>query len=269
LKQELKKITDLTINDLLNNNIILPSTYFDRFNYYAKELEINLDDENFKIEINQLISDDFQTIEKYMDIIAKSTVLLQENTKDATNAVLNKDVSSLVDIYKKMIELENEVKNLNDKLFLDDLTNTFNKKWIYTKFLNKNAKFQQNGLCVLADIIDYSYIQKEYGELLANNLLIFAVKFMKQKLNDENIDFKIVRYSENRFLIFIVIEEKEDKKSIIDSILNLEHLLSNTTLKSNSGLFIKAKYEFKICSFEKAEESKEVFEKLLTHKKEE
>ena len=33
MRQQLKKITDLTINDILNKNIILPSTYFDKFNY--------------------------------------------------------------------------------------------------------------------------------------------------------------------------------------------------------------------------------------------
>jgi hypothetical protein len=55
LKQELKKITNLTINELLNNEIILPSTYFNKFNYHAKELEINLDDEDFKKELNSVI----------------------------------------------------------------------------------------------------------------------------------------------------------------------------------------------------------------------
>lgn len=57
------------------------------------------------------------------------------------------------------------------------------------------------------------------------------------------------------------------KKDVINSILNLEHLLSNTTLKSNSGLFIKAKYEFKISSFKINQESKEIFEKLLTQER--
>ncbi len=269
MKQQLKKITNLTINDILNKDIILPSVYFDKFNYHAKELEINLDDENFKKELNNIILEDLNTIENYMNIIMSSTIHLKENTKNATNAIINNDVDTLGDIYKKMLELEKEIKCLNSKLFLDDLTNSFNKKWLYTKFLDKNTSFQQNGICVLVDVIDYTYIQKEYGELLANNLLIFATKFINQKLKDENIDSKIVRYNENKFMIFLLIEEKENKKTIIDAILNLEHLLSNTTLKSNSGLFIKAKYEFKISSFEKAEESKEVFEKLLTHKKEE
>lgn len=266
MKKELKKITDLTINELLNNNIILPSTYFDRFNYHAKKLEINLDDDKFKLEIKQLISEDFHEIETYMNLIAKSTTTLKENTLNATKAIKDEDIDSLNDIYKKMLDLENEIKNLNNKLFLDDLTNAFNKKWIYNKFLDENAKFQQNGFCVLIDVIDYLYIQKEYGELLANNLLIFATKFIKQKLKDEDLDFKLVRYNENKFLIFIL-NRNNDKKHIINTIINLEHLLSNTTLKSNSGLYIRAKYEFKINPFKVEQESKEVFEKLLTHKK--
>ena len=263
MKKQLKKITDLTINELLNNEIILPSTYLDKFNYHAKELEVNLDDENFNKELNNLILKDFHTIENYMNLIISSAINLQENTKNASNAILNKDSDSLGDIYKKMLDLENEIKNLNDKIFLDDITNTYNKKWLYNKFLDSNASFQQNGICVLVDVIDYFYIQKEYGELLSNNLLIFATKFIKQKLKDEDFDFEIVRYNENKFLIFIK-NDNENKKNIISSILNLEQLLSNTTLKSNSGLFIKAKYKFKVNLFNINQDSKEVFEKLLS-----
>ena len=52
-KSNQKKInSNLTINDLLNNDVILPSNYFDKFNYHAKEMEINLDDEDFKKNIN-------------------------------------------------------------------------------------------------------------------------------------------------------------------------------------------------------------------------
>ena len=263
MKQQLKKITNLTINKLLNNDIILPSTYFDKFNYHAKELEINLDDEDFKKELNNIILEDLQTIEKYINIIITNATTLQENTTNATNAILNKDVDSLGDIYKKMIDLEKEVRSLNNKLFLDDITNTYNKKWLYNMFLDKNTAFQQNGICVLVDVIDHVYIEKEYGEFLANNLLIFASKFIYQNLKDENLDYKIVRFTESKFLIFIL-TEKDNKKDAINFILNVEQQLLNTTLKSNSGLFIKAKYEFKIDSFKINQDSKEVFEKLLT-----
>lgn len=267
MKQQLKKITNLTINDLLNNEIILPSNYFDKFNQHAKTLEINLDDENFENELNNIIIEDFQIIESYMNFIMSSTISLKDNTQNAKNAIVNKDIDLLEDVYKRIVLLENEIKSLNNKLFFDDITNTFNKKWIYHKFLDKNASFQENGIVVLVDVIDYSYIQNEYGELLANNLLIFASKFINQKLEDEKLNFKIVRFSENKFLIFLLDSEKQ-KKDILNNIINLEQTLSNTTLKSNSGLFIKAKYGFKISSFKIDQDSKEIFERLLTQDKE-
>ena len=267
MKNKLKKITNLTVNELLSNEIILPSNYLEKFNYYAKELEINLDDNEFKEEINKVILKDFKTIEEYMKLIMSSTSTLKKNISNATDAILNNDNDALSSIYKKMIRLEKELIELNEKLFVDEITNTFNRKWIYTKFLNEDAEFKENGICVLIDVSDYIYVQKEYGELLANNLLIFATKFINQKLNEEKLKYKMVRYHENKFLIFMQ-NLTEEKKDVINFILNLEQLLSNTTLKSNSGLFIKAKYEFKVCTFKINQESKEIFERLLTKEKE-
>ena len=262
MKNKLKKITNLTINELLSNDIILPSNYLEKFNYHAKELEINLDDEEFKQEINKIIVDDFRTIENYMNLIMSSATHLKKNVSNATDAILNNDSNALGDIYKKMIHLEKELLELNEKLFVDEITNTFNRKWIYNKFLNQNAEFKEDGICVLIDVSDYTYVQTEYGELLANNLLIFATKFINQKLKEEKYEYKIVRYCENKFLIFIL-NTSGQEKNIINFILNFEKLLSHTTLKSNSGLYIKAKYIFKIDNFRTNQDSREVFEKIL------
>ena len=260
MKKELKKITNLTINEILNNEVILPSLYFEKFNHHTKELEINLDDEVFKQEIDSLIIEDFRTIERYMNSIMNNVSELKEDTKNAKNAILNKDLSSLSDIYKKMIHLEKEVKKLNDELFIDETTKVFNKKWIYTKFLDENALFKKNGICLLVDVVDYFYIQKEYGELLARNLLLFITTFISKKLDDEKYDIRIVRYFDNKFFIFIL---EEDIKEIENYISNLERMLLNTTLKSNSGLLIKANYRFNQEFFKVNEDSKNIFEKLL------
>lgn len=260
MKKELKKITDLTINNLLNNEIILPSIYFEKFNYFAKEMEVNLDDLSLKKELDKIILDDFNNIEEYMKIIISGAIDLQENTKSAKSAILNKNNESLNDVYKKMINLENELKALTNKLFLDDISNTYNRKWIYNKFLDSNANFKEDGSCILLNVLDYFYLQKEYGELLANNLLIFATNFISKKLEEENYNFQIARYVENKFFIFI---SNENKQEIKNTILNIEQMLLNTTLKSNSGLLIKAKYEFKIIDYKKDQESKTIFEPLL------
>lgn len=266
MNHKLEQITNLTINNLLNNKIILPSSYFEKFNYYAKEIEINLDDINFTKEINSLILQDFNKIEEYMKVIISSTIKLQDSAKDASQAILDKDSESLDNVYDKMISLEEEIKNLTNQLFIDDITGTYNRKWIYSKLLDENANFKEDGFCLLFDVIDYDYIKKEYGELLANNLLSFAANFINEKLKDEKYNFQIAKFVENKFFIFIF---NETRQEILSQIKNLEQVLLKTTLKSNSGLLIKAKYDFKLNLFKKNQNSKDVFELLLDYKKEE
>jgi GGDEF domain-containing protein len=266
MNHKLEQITNLTINNLLNNKIILPSSYFDKFNYYAKGIEINLDDINFTKEINNLILKDFNKIEEYMKIIISSAIMLQENTKDANKAITDKNTESLENVTDRMIKLEEEIRNLTNQLFIDDITGVNNRKWIYNKLLDENANFKEDGICILLDVIDYDYIQKEYGELLANNLLAFVANFINEKLKDEKYNFQIAKFVENKFFIFIF---NETRQEILNKIKNLEQVLLKTTLKSNSGLLIKAKYDFKLNLFKENQSSKDIFELLLAHKKEE
>ena len=215
MRTKLETITNLTINDLLNNKIILPSSYFEKFTNHAKKVEINLEDETFTNELNQLILEDFNKIEEYLKIILTSVETLQENTNDAKNAILNKDDDSLDNVYKKMITLQNEINSLTEQIYLDESLNIYNRKWIYNKFLDSQAQFQEDGICVLLDILDYFYIQKEYKEVLSKNLLLFVIKFISEKLKDENYEFKIARYLENKFFIFIF---DKNKKEVLSNI---------------------------------------------------
>lgn len=264
MRNKLERITNLSINDLLNSNIILPSSYFEKFTYHAKKLEINLEDEIFSKEINKLIQEDFNKIEELLKLIVKSTSTLQENTKNAQKAILEKDDDSLNNIYKNMIVLEDEIKSLNNQIFIDDVVNTYNRKWIYTKFLDENSNFKEDGICILLDVVDYFYIQKEYKEVLSKNLLLFVIDFVLKKLKEEDYEFEIARYLENKFFIFV---NNKKEKDVINNMLNLEQLLSNTTLKSNSGLILKSKYSFTTKAFQKGKLSNIVFESLLNQAK--
>ena len=46
MKNKLKQITDLTIQEVLGNEIILPSTYFKTFDKNIKKIDKNLKNEN-------------------------------------------------------------------------------------------------------------------------------------------------------------------------------------------------------------------------------
>lgn len=264
MKKELKKITDLTINELLNKEIILPSVYFEKFNYFAANLEVDLEDEEFEKEINQLIVEDYLNIENFMKSVMTNVQTLTQCSLEAKNAILEKDVEGLNNVHKKMVLLEKELETLNSKIYADEITNTYNRKWIYNQFLNENNKFVDNGALILIDINDYNYILTSYKELIANNLLIFIVNFISNTLKNEDFKFNIARFSENKFMIFIKNESCESIKNIV---LNMKQVLSNTTLKSNSGLLIKANYNFSLINYKKDQESKDIFESLFNQLK--
>lgn len=260
MKHKLKHITNLTVHELLSRDVILPSIYFEKFNHNARTLEVNLEDENFQKEINNILLDDYKNIENYMKTIIENIDTLGSSAKEASNALINKDVEHLHLIYKRMMHLEKNLQVLNDKLFIDDITNSYNRKWFYNKYLNQNMKFNFNGLLIFIDIIDFSYLQEKYGDLIANNLLIFVISFMQKNLKDEISNFKIVRFLENKFLILI---EQEKKDEIENLILNLKQMLLNTTLKSNSGLYIKATYDFKIQEYKQNDLFEDIYQKLF------
>lgn len=260
MKKELRKITNLTLNELLNNEIIMPSIYFEKFNKNAKTLEIDVEEEKFNKEINKLILEDFNTIENYMGIVASKASSLKKVAKDTKKAIEDKDTDTLSKIYKQMNELEKEIEKLNEKIFLDDLTSAYNRKWLYNQFLDKNAYFKEDGIISFIDLVDYEYIQKEYGDILSNNLLIFICNFVKKHLEDDKCNFKIVRFLNNKFIIIFKDKKDKDVRSLIN---NIKRLLENSTLKSKSGIVLKANFDYKISAYKKGTDSKELIETLL------
>ena len=98
---------------------------------------------------------------------------------------------------------------------------------------------------------------------------ILFLKFLNDleetKNDDAQLDGEIYNYvldERFRWNSWAVLKV-DGKKDVINSILNLEHLLSNTTLKSNAGIIIKSKYTFKSSLYKKDEESKTVCEALI------
>ena len=260
MKIQLKKITDVTINSLLNKDVIMPSIYFESFNKNAKTFNIDVKDSSFEKELNKILIEDFNSIERYMWSIEKSAYVIKDAVEDTQKALLHKDIDTLTNIYTQMQKLEKEVEELNKKLFVDDLTLCNNRKWVYNKFLNDEAQFKSNGICILIDIKDFNYVQNEYGIVLANNLIMFISNFIKEKLKEENISFNMARFFDNQFFIFI---NKEKKKEISDLFFNIKQLIKETTLKSKTGLAIKANYNYEISEYIANEESKKVFETLF------
>ncbi len=244
MKNKLKKITNSTLDELLGNEIILPSNYFQCFDKYAKTLNVPLDDNNFEKELNKVLLEDYNTINSYAKETLKSIDMAAELTQEARKAIKNKNESTLKSLYNQISVLKDELENITKEVYTDHLTKVYNKKWFYHKFLSSDATYKKDSTLVLVNICDYKYITEKYNRLIANNLLIFITKYLKKKLNEEFTDFDFIRYLDNKFVISI--NDSSDLTTINSFMKNMKIHLINTTLKSTSGVIIKPNFKYSI-----------------------
>lgn len=258
MKGNLKKITDKTIQELLQNEIILPSSYFKSFDQNAKKMSVDVKDDQFESEISTVIAEELRDINNYMKKAVENIDTLSDVTQEAQKAIKDKDEIKLSTIGFVLAGMKNEIQMLKDQIYLDSLTKTFNRKWIYNHAINENGGFKTKGLLLLIDIADCEYLAKKYGSLIVDNVIIYITKFLIRKFKDENINFEIAKYSNNQFVLFI---KEEVLTSITSFLINVKIELSNTTLKSKSGLMFKTNFNFGLVKYTVNEDFQSILEK--------
>ena len=77
MNNKLKEITDLTVNELLSQDIIFPSNYLQCFDKHAKLINIDINDEFFEKEIDDILLNEFNNINKY---IIEATKTVEQKT---------------------------------------------------------------------------------------------------------------------------------------------------------------------------------------------
>lgn len=261
MKSDLKRITDNTINDLLQSDIILPSSYFQSFDKNAKLLGKDIKDESFQEEVSEVIVEEFTQINNYMSQTITNIDKLSEVTKTAKTAIANRDEKEISNIYQQIESLQKELSSLQSEMYIDSLTSAYNKKWLYTEGISKEGTFGKDGIMSLININDYNYVQEEHGSLIADNLIIFITDFIIKQLNEEAYNFKIIRYTYNKFIIFFYDTSIKAPTSMLNQI---QKSLLNSTLKSKSGVLIKTSYKFNVSRFISSDNFQELLEVLIS-----
>lgn len=246
MKSNLKKITDKTIQELLLNEIILPSSYFKSFDQNAKNSNINIHDADFENEVSDIIVDELNKINSYMHKTVENIELLSHTTDAAQKALKENDTETLKELNANLSNMKNEINALKDKMNLDPLTKTYSRRWVYNYGIKDDGTFKNDGLLLFINLFDCDYLAKKYGNLLADNVIQYIAKFLNKKFNAENLDCDIARYSNNQFILFINDESIENISAFVK---NIRLILANTTLKSKSGLMFKTSFHFGIVQY--------------------
>ncbi len=260
MKTKLKEITDSTIDELLCNDIILPSNYFQCFDKHAKTVEIDLENESFEKELNELILDEFNTINSYVNNAIRTIDTVAEVTQEAQDAIKENNALLLKNLYVQINDLKKELLDITDNVYKDYLTKVYNKKWLYHKYLDTNINYKNNATIILVDVADFEYIAKTYNKLISNNLLIYIAHYLKNKLKEESLDYQISRYLTNKFIITL---KEEDLVQIETIMSTISSVLYGTTLKSNSGVMIKPTFDYSVVKVKKNESFHESLNVLI------
>lgn len=245
MSQILKQITYLTQKDLKKHDIVLPSTYSNTFKKFAKELSMDIEDEEVVLQGLK------QDLDK-MDFIVKETNnninTLKESTQSAKTAIEKNDIESLTSINKNIVKMQEQIEFLEKELFSDSLTKAYNRKWFSDVFL-ENDNFKEDGSLAFIDIDKFKLINDNYGHLLGDQVLKYLVQFLTKELKD--YDVRVVRYAGDEFMLIFASSIDSNLKN---RLLEVQKKLSSKKLKSGKVNDIKFTFSFGLVNFKKEQD---------------
>jgi len=259
MKSTLKQITESTMKELLQNDITLPSSYFKCFSKNVKEYKFKLSTEEMKHQSTNLILEEFTTINEYMNSTLSSINKLNQVSKNAKIAIINKDNNALDHLQYDLKEVEQELKNLQDEIYQDNLSKCYNRKWIYKFLLNKDAEFKETGTAVLIHLYDYNAITNKFNAILADNLLLFILSALNTFLNEEEIECVNIRFYQDTFLLMC---KQENLVSLNQSFDKIQGEIFSSKLKSKTGIVLQPRFTYSSVNYTKNESFQDILEIL-------
>ena len=195
MNDKLKEITFKTLKDIKEGEVVLPSQYDKAFRKNAKELEIDLDDEEFA---KDFLGSEIDSISRIAEKTAENVKSLEENTQKAQEAIKSQDMDMLASVNEDMFKMQKEMQKLKKELYEDPLTKAKNRKWLSEEFLN-NKCFKSSGVLSFIDLNKFKVINDTYGHIIGDRVLKYHVHFYKKELDGQNVE--VMRYAGDEFVI--------------------------------------------------------------------
>jgi len=131
-------------------------------------------------------------------------------------------------------KLKSEMLLLCNQLYADDITQSKNRLWLLKNKLKNNEIFSDFGFLVSIKISEYASIVKEYDTNVGNKLLKLVSDYMIHYMKENDINFEIVRYMEDNFLIFIYDLNEEE---VEQTVMNMQRSMENYKFKHRRKMF--------------------------------
>jgi diguanylate cyclase (GGDEF)-like protein len=243
----LQQITDAVLKELRKFEIVTPEIFSSLYKQKAKELNL-LD----KIDLKELSSE--SVLNKYYEIqeMTKENVeFLSENASKAKEAIANKDETMLNDVNSKMESLMEKISKLQKQVYLDELTNVYNRKYLFEEILD-NDFFKEQGIITFIDLDKFKQINDNFGHLIGDKVLSLTAKMLGDLENSD-----VIRYGGDEFIVI----SKSNRHEVKEFFEKLTQTLSKKSFKHQDKKF-KIAFSYGIEKFKKDDSFSDIVEKV-------
>jgi len=236
---ELKIISNETKDSIDQMSIVTPSIYASIFSKFATEHNTEIEDEAGYSQ--DLLKLECSTLTKLQNNTAKSAQALSHSTTKAISAIQDKDESTLNEVLKETQSLRAEIEKLKESIYKDELTHTFNRKWLNDRYLNEGSgTFSRDGILSMIDLNYFKIVNDTHGHVIGDKVLIFIANELQKTGN------KVVRYGGDEFIILFNKSVGVDKAhKVLDS---LREVIITKKLKAHNTVF-RTSFSIGICSY--------------------
>ena len=186
-------VSNETKDTICNMDTVTPSIFASVFSKYADNHKLSLENED---EISRdILNQECSFLTELQSQTSQKANVLSETTTKAISAMRNKNEAILQDVIEETEELRKEIEKLKESVYQDELTHTYNRKWLHDNYINDAKEFTQSGLLALIDLNYFKIINDTHGHIIGDKVLIFMANQLK------SIEKTTVRYGGDEFIV--------------------------------------------------------------------
>jgi len=249
MSNKLTEITNRVLKEVIKNEVILPSTYKEHFENYAKEMEIDLDYEEM---VDKATQKRLNEANELMEKTYCNLGDLEKTTQTAQDAIKENDLDKLALVVKEIAGLKSALGELKNQLHTDTLTKIYNRKWLMENLLD-DCSFKGEGILIFIDLDKFKPINDVHGHVIGDKVLQYLASFLKSSLKDMDV----VRYAGDEF---IALSSSTNMEESFKKMKKIQEDLLGKKLKASNGELLYLSFSFGLTRFEKKSNFRDVLE---------
>lgn len=236
----LKIISNETKKEITDLEIVTPSIYTTIFSKNAHAHDVIIDDEKTT---DDILNEKISTLTKMQNQTSVNVLSLSEHTDKAISAIKEKNEALLGEVLQETQKLRYEIEKLKESVYKDELTNTFNRKWLQDVLLDDTKNyFKNSGVLAMIDLNYFKIINDTYGHIIGDKVLVFIANQLR--ITKESV----IRYGGDEFIV--IFSKNTSKEDAIKQLNELREEIITKNLKAKESLFIVS-FSFGVHKFKK------------------